>query len=238
MKASLARWKEVWQEDGALGILEKILFSFKKGFWTAYYCLRLGRLGHGSVVTGRLSFRGGKRISVGEQVVIEGGASLRATGGGRIEIGSQSFIETGARLISEGTLTLGEKVTVLKDAEIVSCGIVQLGHRVWIARGSSVGGKDVCLEDEVILGPGVFVMDGDHEIQAETGRITMHSGVRRPVLIKSNAWLGARSIVLKGVTVGEGAIIGAGSVVTKEVPPHTVAVGVPARVERTLEVYE
>lgn len=48
--------------------------------------------------------------------------------------------------------------------------------------------------------------------------------------IKDNAWIGMSAIILKGVTVGEGAIVAAGSVVTKDVPPHTIVAGVPARV--------
>ena len=51
-----------------------------------------------------------------------------------------------------------------------------------------------------------------------------------PFIIKDNAWIGMSAIILKGVTVGEGAIVAAGSVVTKDVPPHTIVAGVPARV--------
>ena len=51
-----------------------------------------------------------------------------------------------------------------------------------------------------------------------------------PVIIKDNAWIGMSAIILKGVTVGEGAIVAAGSVVTKDVPPHTIVAGVPAKV--------
>lgn len=51
-----------------------------------------------------------------------------------------------------------------------------------------------------------------------------------PVVIEDHVWIGARAIILPGVTIGEGAVIGAGSVVTKNVPPYTIAVGSPARV--------
>ena len=53
-----------------------------------------------------------------------------------------------------------------------------------------------------------------------------------PVIIKKGVWIGARSIVLKGVTIGEGAVIGSGSVVTKDIPPYTINAGNPARVIR------
>lgn len=51
-----------------------------------------------------------------------------------------------------------------------------------------------------------------------------------PVIIKDNVWIGARSIILTGVTINEGAVIGAGAVVTKNIPAYTIAVGVPAKV--------
>lgn len=56
----------------------------------------------------------------------------------------------------------------------------------------------------------------------------------KPILIKSNAWIGMNCIILKGVTIGEGAIVGAGSVVTKDVPEWTVVGGNPARIIKVL----
>ena len=55
-----------------------------------------------------------------------------------------------------------------------------------------------------------------------------------PVRIGDKAWIGFNAIILKGVTVGEGAIVAAGAVVTKDVPPYTIVAGNPARVIRTL----
>ncbi len=57
----------------------------------------------------------------------------------------------------------------------------------------------------------------------------------RTVFIDDDAWVGAMSIILPGITVGKGSIIGAGSVVTKDVPPYTIVAGNPARIVRTLE---
>ena len=57
----------------------------------------------------------------------------------------------------------------------------------------------------------------------------------KPVCIEDDAWIGAGSIILRGVTIGKAAIVGAGSVVTQDVPPYTVVVGNPARVVRQLK---
>ncbi len=59
----------------------------------------------------------------------------------------------------------------------------------------------------------------------------------KPVRIGDEVWIGGGAILLPGVTIGKGSVIGAGAVVTKDIPPYTVAVGNPARVLRTLERY-
>jgi acetyltransferase-like isoleucine patch superfamily enzyme len=71
-----------------------------------------------------------------------------------------------------------------------------------------------------------IVTSGHHPQQIDLGEQAVH--------IESDAWIGGNSIILRGVTIGEGAIIGAGSVVTKDVPSFTIAGGNPARVIREL----
>lgn len=228
MKLNPLEINKVISSDGLLGLVERVCSFLIKIVCTAYYRLRFGKFGKNSVVTGAISLRGAKRIDVGDGVVIEGGSLFRVDEKGQIRIRNGVFIEKGVRIISKGELNLGEKVYVLKNTLIVSNGRVDLGDRVWVAAGCSIGGKDVILENDVILGPGVFIMDADHRIDSQ-GQILMKSGVRKPVRIEANAWLGARSIILKGVTVGKSAVVGAGSVVTKNVEPQTVNGGVPSR---------
>ena len=78
--------------------------------------------------------------------------------------------------------------------------------------------------ENVIISENVIIRDSDNH------QITGGNSMFAPVIIKDNAWIGMSAIILKGVTVGEGAIVAAGSVVTKDVPPHTIVAGVPARV--------
>ena len=72
----------------------------------------------------------------------------------------------------------------------------------------------------------------DHPRDAETRRSGLEFG--RPVRIGRDVWIGGGAIILPGVTIGDRAVIGAGSVVTKDIPPNTVAVGNPCRVVREL----
>lgn len=90
----------------------------------------------------------------------------------------------------------------------------------------------ITLEDDVFIGPKVCLITENHGIR-EADRRTL---VSRPIRICKGAWLGAGAIILPGVTVGEYAVVGAGSVVTHDVPDHVVVAGNPAqRIKSTEE---
>ncbi|MBM3253424.1 MAG: acyltransferase [Candidatus Omnitrophica bacterium] len=93
----------------------------------------------------------------------------------------------------------------------------------------------IVLEDGVILAPFVHIVDSDHNIEEKSDlpirKLDEIKGIKTsPITIKRNAWIGSSSVVLKGVTIGEGAVVGAGSVVTRDIPANAVAVGVPCKV--------
>lgn len=117
-------------------------------------------------------------------------------------------------------------------------------------------GKDVQLNDSVHIAAAECVEIGDNALIASRVFITDHSHgvydrqdagsrpdvspvdrpiVTRPVRIGSNVWLGEQVCILPGVTIGDGAIVGANSVVTKDVPPRTIVAGNPARVIRQFD---
>ena len=88
--------------------------------------------------------------------------------------------------------------------------------------------------NKVMFGPEVCVIAGDHNTSVK-GSFMFDVHVKRPqddrdVTIEDDVWIGARAIILKGVTIGRGSVIGAGAVVRNSVPPYAIAVGNPARV--------
>lgn len=104
---------------------------------------------------------------------------------------------------------------------------IKLGKNIFINRNCmfvDLGG--VTLEDGGLIGPDVKLISVNHPLESAR----RHNVVVDPVLIKENAWIGANAIVLPGVTVGKNSVVGAGSVVTRDVPANSVAVGNPARV--------
>ncbi len=86
--------------------------------------------------------------------------------------------------------------------------------------------------DNVLFGPGVQVYTASHPIDAAVRRSGLEFG--KPIAIGNDVWLGGGAIVCPGVTIGEKAIIGAGSVVVKDVPPGVIAAGNPCRVIRDI----
>ena len=102
-----------------------------------------------------------------------------------------------------------------------------LGKHIFINTGvtfADLGG--IYIEDNVLIGPGAKLLSINHPIPAAH----RHEMELQAVRVKNNAWIGADAKILPGVTVGENAVVGAGAVVTKDVPADTVVVGVPAKV--------
>ena len=91
----------------------------------------------------------------------------------------------------------------------------------------------VTIGDRVLFGPGVHVYAATHPLESELRRRRLEYA--KPVSIGDDAWIGGAVVVLPGVTIGDRAVIGAGSVVTRDVPADTVAAGNPSRPIRELE---
>ena len=102
-----------------------------------------------------------------------------------------------------------------------------LGKNVFINHACSfldIGG--IIIEDDVMIGPRVNITSENHPLDPSDRKAL----IPRPVRIRRNAWIGAGATILPGVTVGENAVVAAGAVVSREVPPNTVVAGVPAKV--------
>jgi maltose O-acetyltransferase len=109
---------------------------------------------------------------------------------------------------------------------------IEIGPRSGIGIDAFIR-ADLVIGCDVMMGPGVIIYGRYHN--HDRTDIPMNKqgmGGFSPVIIEDDVWIGARVIILKGVRVGRGAIIGAGAVVTKNVPPFSVVAGNPARVIR------
>lgn len=111
-----------------------------------------------------------------------------------------------------------------------------IGNRVGISGGSICARQLIEIGDDTLIGANTYIFDNDfHAIDPDARAKDDYSAVRSaPVKIGSKVFIGARSIILKGVTIGNNAIIGAGSVVTSDVPGNAIAAGNPCKVRGQL----
>lgn len=127
--------------------------------------------------------------------------------GGSITIGKDCYIGDNSRIWSGGSVTIGDHVLVSHNVSIMD----NLTHPLdRLARRRQV--------------QAIYQSGHPKEIELDD----------RPVVIANDAWIGAHALVLRGVTIGEGAIVAAGAVVTKDVAPYTIVAGNPAQPIRTL----
>ena len=109
---------------------------------------------------------------------------------------------------------------------------IRLGRNVFINQRcqlNDIGGIEI--GDDVMIGPGVSLISSGHPVAPASRRDGITAA---PIRIERNVWIGASAMILQGVTVGENSVIGAGAIVTHDVPPNMLAVGVPAKVIRNI----
>jgi acetyltransferase-like isoleucine patch superfamily enzyme len=135
-----------------------------------------------------------------------------------------------------GEVVLGEGVSLngtVVPVELVTyaSGRIEIGNHTFVNYGSSIAARtSVKIGSYCLLGHYTFVMDNDqHDVVRHT--VLPPS---EPVIIEDHVWIGSKAVILPGVRIGSRAVIGAGSIVTKDIPPRCVAAGNPARVLRYL----
>lgn len=138
--------------------------------------------------------------------------------------------------------SFGEGAQFRPGAYAITCSKIFLGENVIIRPGCMLFAdpreKDkgrITIMDHVMLGSGVQIYVANHRFD-DPSIPFIKQGHYPPenVILKSGCWIGANSIILPGVTVGENTVIGAGSIVTKSIPPNVVAAGNPAKIIREI----
>jgi acetyltransferase-like isoleucine patch superfamily enzyme len=161
-----------------------------------------------------VDLRLGPRVFIGERVVI-----AKWSGSGWVELGEKVELnrEIMMELFDGGSIKIGAGTSIQPRCQFTSA--VQ----------------PICIGSRVQIAPACAFYPYDHGV--EPGKMMMDQPLisKGPIVIEDDAWLGYGVIVLSGVTIGRGAVVGAGSVVTRDIPPNGIAVGNPARVVRSRE---
>ena len=146
--------------------------------------------------------------------------------------------------ISGPNIVIGDSVTMIGESDNpVSIGVwgreqglgsITIGKAALLSPGTRISASDeIVIGDSVMIANGVYITDSDwHDVYDRTER----SEKITPVHIENNVWLGDGVKVLKGVRIGENSIVGAGAIITRDVPPNVVVAGNPAKIVKHLQV--
>ncbi len=151
---------------------------------------------------------------------------------GRLTVGLKQLWGKNTKIVvtKRGKLIIGEMLEARRmDYISVQDGVMKIGNNVFMNQNVSVTCMEsIEIKDRCIIANNVVIVDHDHDF--------VNGGfVSAPVKLENDVWIGANATVLKGVTIGEGAIVAAGSVVNKDVPAHTMVAGAPARVAKEIK---
>jgi acetyltransferase-like isoleucine patch superfamily enzyme len=156
----------------------------------------------------------GRRLKLDGLAFIAPGVVLQIGRGGRIELGRWSWLGHGTKIrCHEGIVSIGAKTVLGQDCTISAYQHVSIGR-------------------ECVIADRVMLIDFDHGTAEVERPIRLQGIYKRDVNVGHNVWIGYGACILRGVTVGDNAVIGTNSVVTKDVPANAVVGGVPARVLR------
>jgi acetyltransferase-like isoleucine patch superfamily enzyme len=128
----------------------------------------------------------------------------------------------------------GENVIFFPTNSSFSYQNIVLGNDVYIGPGAIfLSITVISIGNKVMFGPDVKILGGDHNV-SEIGRYMYDVKVKLPendlpVTIEDDVWVGSGAFILKGVTIGRGAVVAAGSIVTKDVEPYSIVAGIPAK---------
>lgn len=169
-----------------------------------------------SVIFGKgLVLRHPSRISIGDRVAIDDNSLFDASGAGEAGITLGDDVIVSRNCVIQGKtapVSIGDRTDIGCNAVITSSGGVSIGNAVLIAGNCYIGGGRYNTDrlDIPMMAQGLYT--------------------KGPVVIGDDVWLGAGATVLDGVKIGKGCVVGAGAVVTKNLPEYAIAIGIPAKV--------
>ncbi len=140
---------------------------------------------------------------------------------------SQILIHDGA------SLAIGEGVEILNDCWLIAHpgDRLELRERVFVSQHCTISGT-VSIGCDTLIAGYVTIIDANHAI-SDTGRpIREQGGIKKPIVIGEDVWIGSNAVILQGVTIGDHAVVAANATVTHDVPAWAVVAGTPARIIR------
>lgn len=205
-----------------VGILFRVLFMLLRGGWMKLIAMKNISfpifIASGCRIIGPIN-----KLTLGKMVKIEGNVIIQTH--------------------SKRGITLSDRVTIGEGTKIRPSSYYggELGEGLYMGKGSAVGVRSylgcsgfIYIGDDVIIGPNFTAIAENHKF-GDTQIAIKEQGVERaPITISNNVWIGCNVTILAGVEIGSGSVIAAGAVVTKSLPPGSLAAGIPARIIRDI----
>jgi acetyltransferase-like isoleucine patch superfamily enzyme len=154
--------------------------------------------------------------------------------GAQIQVGKHCRLDTSIRLFNGGPIKLGNYCDIRASTMIMPAGgFVEIGNDTGIGvMGVLHGGGGIRIGHHTLIGPRVTMISENH-IFSDPDKLITHQGLdRKIIIIGNNVWLGCNVTILAGVEIGDGAIVAAGAVVNRSVPPYAIVAGVPAQIKK------
>lgn len=164
------------------------------------------------------------------------------------KFGKNSFIEYSCLFKGLEYITIGQNVSISENGIITAWKFknksnpeIVLGNNVSIGENCHITAiNKIIIGNDVLMGKMITITDNSHGYCNNFEELMLHPSKREvfskgPVIIKDRVWIGDKATILPAVTIGEGSIVGANSVVTKDIPDFCIVAGIPAKVIRKLE---
>jgi acetyltransferase-like isoleucine patch superfamily enzyme len=191
------------------GALTLLRFMRRNGMLTPKYALLAARL-----LRRRFLSTYGRRLKLDGLAFIGPKVTLQIRKGARVELGRWSWLGNGTKIrCHEGVVSIGAKTVLGQECTISAYRHVSIGR-------------------ECVVADRVMMIDFDHGVVEVERPVRLQGIYKRDVRIGHNVWIGYGACILRGVTVGDNAIVGTSAVVTRDVPPNAVVAGIPARIIR------
>ena len=144
-------------------------------------------------------------------------------------------ISGGCTITSPENIYVGEKVNIMQNCSLyaIGNGFIKIGDRVSINSNVILGGAEdgeIIIGSDVLIGPNVVIRASNHKYLQKDIPIKQQGHTGGKIIIGDDVWIGANVVILPNVTIGGGAVIGAGAVVNRDIPSHSLAAGVPAKI--------
>ena len=210
--SSSSRWFR-WREVIVTALVQWVPSSIGRTMRRIMYRTIFDQIGTDVRIDTGVRFKRAYGIQLGNQVTMEPGTYLRNIGtNGQIWIGDQVYLDHGV------------------DIKAHQNGKIEIGDRAYIGPYACLSGKSINIGKSCLIASHTGIYASNHLFADATRTIKGQGLSYKGIAIEDDCWLGSGVKVLDGVTIGQGSVVGAGAVVTKSIPPYSIAVGVPAKV--------